>query len=183
VLWVAALSPLGYPRFSVLDTDRSFTVHRAGTYVLFEEFAGATEPDLPSPIDVSIIGEDGRTVPLRYQQDPGERAAVDPYSMLGVEGRAIARFDIDEPGRYLVQVQARRPQSYEPGDYRSGVPLSLAVGRDISTSWLGSPIVGIAAGPGLFVLGILLAVVGWQSRDRAGRASVTTPAEPPGTLR
>src|SRR5690606_23911491 len=98
------LSPLGYERFPLLALDRAVELDRAGTYVVFEEFDGASRPELPSALQVSVFGTDGRPVPVRQLIAPGARTAPAAYRLITYEGRAIAEFTVPRPGRYLVQV-------------------------------------------------------------------------------
>lgn len=168
VVWTGALSPVGYHRFSVVTLDRTLDIDRAGTYLVFEEFAGASEPDLPSPLDVSVFATDGRPVDVRPLIEPGERAAPHGYRLLSYEGRAIAEFTVPRPGRYLVQVRPLAPESVEESDFRAGMPHTIAVGRDLTTTWLGSWVAAILMGPLPVLTGIALLVV-WRRRSRAAR--------------
>jgi hypothetical protein len=170
VVWTAALSPVGYNRFSVTSLDRTLDIDRAGTYLVFEEFAGASQPDLPSTLEVSVFATDGRAVPSRRLIDPGERAAPHAYNLFGYEGRAIAEFSIPRPGRYLVQVRPVGAGSADPGEYRDVVPETIAVGRDLAAGWLGGWLGPLLMAVVPFVLGVALIVV-WRRKSRASRTA------------
>jgi hypothetical protein len=163
VLWAGALSPLGYQRFSVLSPDRTFEVERPGTYIVFEEFTSAGRPDLPSPIEVAVVGHDGRPLEVSPLIRPGERAAPHAYR-LPVEGRAVAQFTVSQPGRYLMRIRVLDPAGFDAGEYRSALPHTMAVGGDITTTWLGTGWAALLLGPIPVGVGLALLVVGWRRR-------------------
>jgi hypothetical protein len=163
MLWAGALSPLGYQRFSLLSPDRTFEVERPGTYVVFEEFTGAGRPDLPSPIEVAVVGVDGRPLEVSPLIRPGEQGAPHAYRVL-FEGRAIAQFTVSRPGRYLMRIRVLDPAGLDAGDYRSGIPHTMAVGGDITTTWLGTAWAALLLGPIPAGAGLALLVVAWRRR-------------------
>ena len=177
VVWAGGWSPLGFQRFELADADRQLTLRQPGEYVLYEEGEGASAPALPSPVQVLVEGTDGlaaaEVVPA---QAPGEVAAPDAYRTPWHEGRALARFRVDEPGTYrlvVLPLDDVDPAAYEP------LPLGgLAVADARSTSWVGGPwgvavLVGVPAG-----VAVALLLAG----RRAGR-SAGDPGGGPGRVR
>lgn len=155
VVWAAGLSPLGYQRGDVFDTTRRMTFRQAGEYVVYEEFEGASEPSLPLPLEVIVRDERGRSLEVTTAQQPGERSAPDPYRTPWHEGRALARFEVDEPGSYLLEL---RFLTGERGRYRPFEQVTIAVGRQVSWDWFAGPwglavLSGVPAGIGLGLLG------------------------------
>lgn len=164
IVWVAALSPYGFIRFSLLHADRTVTVSRPGEFLLFEEYPGAASADLPSPLAVTVTDDRGRPVPVEVLLDPGDEGAPYSYRVPPHEGRAVARFDATRPGLYLVQVEPLNLGALDRSDYRPRLPEGLAVGRRIEWNWLRGPL-------GLLVCGVLPLVAGtvvavWAVRRR-----------------
>lgn len=165
ILWVGALSPYSFTRFPLAEGVRSLKVERAGTYVVFEEFPGASGPTLPAPLEVTVTGPDGSAVPLVDLAEPGVRRSVDGYRVPGHEGRAVARFVAPAAGDYLVVVFERLPGTYPPDQFAPRSDVTMAAGSDLATSALGRPIVGAAMGPLPAVAGLAL-VTGTAVRRR-----------------
>lgn len=136
VVWTAAYSPVGFQRFELAEADRILDFRDAGGYVVFEEHEGASEPALPSPLEVEVTGLDGGRAEVVDALAPAARGAPDAYDMLGREGRALARFTIDEPGSYRLRVAPRRLGA--EGEFGRFQPTTLAVAPGASTGWLGS---------------------------------------------
>lgn len=124
VVWTAGYSPVGYQRFDAADGGRSLTFRQAGDYLVYEErAAGGNLRD--GGLSVVVQDEDG--------------APVDVHD---TEGRAIARFTLEEAGTYTVLVS---------GSAASDTTVAVAHAR--SATWLGT-LAGLAA------LGLLPAAAG-----------------------
>lgn len=169
VVWAAAVSPYGFARFSLADADRTISVRHGGTYLVFEEFAGASGDEPPLPLQVSVIDQRGRLVEVTYLVDPTDPGAAESYRVPFHEGRAVARFRVPEGGRYLVQVDTRPPGTYPTGLYRADPAATVAIGRPASLTWLGSVAVPLVAGVLPVVVGIGLLARAWRSRPGTQR--------------
>lgn len=166
MLWLTALSPYGFRRFSLADGDRVLVIHRAGTYEVFEEFPGAAAHQLPSPLEVSVIDTEGRAVEVQRLVRPGDRAPVDTYDLPLYEGRGVARFDAPRTGRYLLRVGELDPGTYTAEEYSRAAGVVIAVGPSAASTWIASPLISLVVGPVPFVVGIVVIVV----TTRAARA-------------
>jgi hypothetical protein len=103
--------------------------------VVFEERSGAADPLLPPPITVSITSQQGDVVPVEQLIKPYQRSSPYVYSTPWQQGRAIARFTIDQPGSYYVHsLPVGGSSSAGYGPRRGG---TLAIGRELATTWLG----------------------------------------------
>ncbi len=153
VVWFGALSPYGFVRFPLARADRTITISRPGTYLLFEEFDGASRSDLPPPLEVVILDGRGRPLPVQRLVDPGERRAPQSYNVPPNEGRAIARFVAPIAGRYWLDVEPFEPADSERSAFRAQWPDGLAVGRQLGATWLRTPI-------GLLLLGVVPVAAG-----------------------
>jgi hypothetical protein len=171
IVWLGAFSPYGFVRFALPRPDHTITISRPGTYLVFEEFAGAARRDLPSPIDISVTPSVGYpALPVEPLVEPGERGAPLAYNVPPNEGRAIARFVAPRPGRYLLMVDTIAPEQADAPLYRDQLPEGLAVGRELGAAWLRTPI-------GLALFGLLplaagttvLVVVVVRRRGRSAR--------------
>jgi hypothetical protein len=151
VAWVAVFSPLRMRRFAVYDASRIVSFPQSGTYVLFEEGPGASQVRLPPPVVVSVIGEGGIDVPVDFYAGPGDTSTPPNYRVGPYEGRAFARFFIPRPGEYLVRIETAPPSVLSPGQYSAPPRGEYALGREITTTWLGSytGVVVVAALPAL----------------------------------
>jgi hypothetical protein len=170
IVWVGALSPYGFVRFSLPRADRTITISRPGDYLIFEEYAGATDRDLPSRLEVSVIDERGRSLAVEQLVPPGSQRAPFAYHVPPNEGRAIGRFNAPRAGLYLLQVEPLDPQSIDPADYRSDLPGGLALGRELSVAWLRTPLGWLALGAVPCAAGIVVLVVA-RRRHRAAAAA------------
>jgi hypothetical protein len=155
--WVGAFSPYGFVRFSSPSADRTITISRPGDYLVFEEGVGATDPDLPPPLAITVIDERGHSVPVEQLVAPGSSAAPFAYHVPPNEGRAIARFNAPRRGRYLLQVGLLDPDSIVAANYQSDPPSRLAVGRELGMAWLRTPwgllvLAGVPLAAGVVVL-------------------------------
>lgn len=151
VAWVAVFSPLRMRRFAVYDASRIVSFPQSGTYVLFEEGPGASQVRLPPPVVVTVVGEGGVDVPVEFYAKPADATATPNYRIGPYEGRAFARFFIPRPGEYLVRIETVPPSLVPPGQYSEPPRVEYALGREITTTWLGSYV-------GLLVVAALPAV-------------------------
>jgi len=176
VLWFMTLTPFGFSRFAAdagRSGDRVEDIDQPGTYYVFEERAGASDPGLPPPVSVVVTSRGGDTVPVEVLVHPGVPANPHAYRTPWHEGRAIARFTIAEPGEYHVRavpLGRRNNVGYSPR-----VNTRYAVGREAATSWLGgwpgaAVFIGVplAAGLLLVILGRMRPQTATQP-DRVGR--------------
>lgn len=173
VVWAGAYSPLGYERFDVFEGSRELTFRQGGTYVVHEEFDGASQPRLPTPIEVEVTDADGARVAVEPALEPGERGAPGAYDTPWHEGRALASFEVEHDGSYLVEVVF---VPGEAGRYRPFEQVTLAVGRQPALSWMaGWGGLAVLAGiPLLAVVGLLVAsavVDRRQARSAGGPTS------------
>jgi hypothetical protein len=169
VVWVLALTPVGFSRFRLVDGDRIENYRTTGTFVVFEERNGAGDPLLPPPITVSVTSDQGDVIQVEQLMKPYQRTSPYVYATPWQQGRAIARFTISEPGSYYVRslgVGGSSSSGYGPR--RGG---TLAIGRELATTWIGGP-GGVALLAGLpLALGVVAVVVG-RRRRRTVAASV-----------
>jgi hypothetical protein len=172
LVWLGAVSPLGFIRFPVIDGDRTLTFRDAGAYVVFEEFPGAAGDRLPSPLDITVIDHTGNDVPVTPLTRPGAPTPVHPYDLPGFEGRAVAELTVPRSGRYLVRVRIREVGRYAPEEYTAVPSADLAVAREAAVHWVAHPAVGVLVGPVPIAAGVVVLVVG--RRRRAARASHRT---------
>lgn len=168
VVWAGAYAPFGYQRFDVFEASREMTFRSGGTYVVYEEFDGASRAMLPTPIEIVVVDEDGAPVRVTSLLEPGQRAAPDAYDTPWHEGRAVARFEIDEGGTYVMEV-AFLPG--ETGRFRPFEQVTLAVGRAPALSWMAGPMgaVALAGVPLLMAVGLAVAARRTGRSSAAGR--------------
>jgi hypothetical protein len=134
--------------------------------VVFEEFAGASSPQRPSPIAVVVTGEGGRPVTVEQLQDTGLADAPLAYETWWHEGRGLARFTIEEPGRYRVELRLLRDAIDDPA-YRPLALADLAIAEESATGWLGSWFgLIVLAGLPVAVGSVLLLVARLRRRER-----------------
>jgi hypothetical protein len=169
IVWIGALSPYGFIRFPLNRADRTVTVSRSGTYLIFEEFDGATRSDLPPPLEIAVNDVRGRSLPVVPTLDPGERGAPFSYNVPPNEGRAIARFVAPSAGRYRLQVQPFQPEAADRSSYREELPGGLAVGRQLSVTWLRTPLGLVLLGVVPVAAGTVVLVVAVRRRHRRTR--------------
>jgi hypothetical protein len=180
LVWAAALSPYGLVRFSVPRADRTVTISRTGTYLVFEEDPDAARAALPPPLEISVLDDRGRTVPVTMLVEPGQAAAPFAYDVPPHEGRAIARFEASRAGRYLVQVEPLAPGTFDPSQYSDDRPDALAVGRQLAMSWLRTPLGLLLLGGVPFIAGVVVLVA--ARRRRAAARDRSEPSRASGSL-
>jgi hypothetical protein len=120
---------------------------------------------------------DGRGRPLAVTSllDPTDPAGTPSYQLPWREGRAIAEFRVPEGGTYLVLVTLRPPGTYPSDLYSLRPSADIAIGREISTSWLGSPFVPIFAAALPVAVGAVLVVMGAGRWRQARRTALAVP--------
>jgi hypothetical protein len=181
LVWAAAVSPYGFARFALADADRTLTVRDPGVYIVFEEFPGATGDAPTLPVDVSVLDSRGRPLAVTVVLDPADPRGTASYQLPWREGRAIAEFEVRTGGTYLVRVTPRAPGTYASDLYRIRPSADIAIGREISTSWLGSPLVALVAGLLPFTVGLVMVVVGVRRwREPSPAITEASPAVPIG---
>jgi hypothetical protein len=167
--WLTAWSPVGFARWEVFETSSTLTLE-PGTYVVFEEFEGASGSTDRQPLSVlvrSIAGREIDVTPLLgddveppSRSDRAQPVVVDPdaYETPWHEGRATAWFRIDRAGTYTVTAFASE-SSADALDYNELLTSFVAVAP------LGEPgALGTTVGLALVVLvplawGVALLVV------------------------
>jgi hypothetical protein len=106
---------------------------------------------------------------------PYQRTSPYVYTTPWQQGRAIARFTISEPGSYYVRslgVGGSSSSGYGPR--RGG---TLAIGRELATTWVGGP-GGFALLFGLpLALGIGAVVLGRRRRQAGPNAGSAPPGD------
>jgi len=134
-----------------------------GGYTVYFEGLGASDEQVPMPrFRFSLTTVAGEEVPVR----PYGGAAT--YGFGGHSGRAVATFQIEEPGRFLLQTE---------GESQGGAA-NLAVGRSVGPGIFRTVMVAIVGALILVLAGAVLAVVVAVRRNRAGRMLPAPAAEP-----
>lgn len=163
-VWAIFLSPFGFKRYPLVDQDRTFTIHQAGTYVLYLEGDGESAPALPPAIEVSAAGLTGQHLDIRMLGTPGVVAAPDAYDVWDREGRGLAVVHADRAGTFVVHVQPAPADQVDPRAERVVTDGTIAIGRGSSRSWLAGW-AGLALLSGVPLLaGVGLVIVGWRVR-------------------
>ncbi|MCC5952555.1 MAG: hypothetical protein JJU45_10725 [Acidimicrobiia bacterium] len=166
VVWVAGLAPTGHERFTASESNRRVTLD-AGSYVIFEEYDGASEGLGPPRLSVSgfAVGSSEAEMRIEALDEPATSPEVPTYRWWRYDGRAVARVWIDQDGDYIVRV---RPIS----DSRSNGmdTVTVAVARSAGATWWGSPTgaLVLVAAPLLIGGGLLLVSRPGASRSRSG---------------
>ena len=161
--WLVTLSPLGLERWHAGETSHNVTFPEPGTYVLFEEGAGASTRRGDAQVIAGVRSIAGRPVPLRPLIDDQGRSPQ-TYDVQVREGRAIAAIDVDRPGRYIVVTfSATAVDPTSPGRSRGPVDLAnlpgLALGPEGEPSSWGT-LAGLAVLGGVPALaGVCLAAL------------------------
>jgi hypothetical protein len=138
VAWLAVLSPLQLERWRAIETSHLVTFAEPGTYLLFEEGAGAASRRGDPQVVVSVRSIAGRPLPIRELIDRQGRSPQ-TYDIRTHQGRAIAAIDVDRPGRYVVvsfsaTIDSGARGRREPLDV-DDLP-SLALGREgVPSRW------------------------------------------------
>lgn len=172
------LTPFSYHRFGAFDTgsglggDRVEEISAPGDYLVFEEHLGASEPSLPPPVTIGVTSKQGDVIPVETLVGPYGQGTPFAYRTPWHEGRAIARFSVSEPGLYhirAVPVSRRQSAGYGP----RSTSTKLAVGREVSATWLGGWMGALAFIGAPLMIGLtLLMVAHRQKGKRRGSSSV-----------
>ena len=164
VAWTIFVSPFGFKRYPLADQDRTFTVHEAGTYVLYLEGPGEAEPSLPPAVAVEAATLAGQRVEIQPLGTPGVVAAPAAYSVWHYEGRGVAVIKVDRAGTFALHIKPLPAAEVDPRQQRVVSGGTLAIGRGISRTWLAGWL-GLAAVAGVpLVAGVGLISVGWRRR-------------------
>jgi hypothetical protein len=114
--WLTAWSPFGFERWEVYETSSTVTLE-PGTYVVYEEFEGATGPTDREPLNVLVRSIAGREIDVTPLLEPGAGSVssdpvvptddepqvdAEPYRTPWHEGRPSAWFRLDRAGTYSV---------------------------------------------------------------------------------
>jgi hypothetical protein len=172
VAWLALSLILGFRSLSrqvegfqrvPIPGQAEVSLAEPGGYTLYFEGLGASDEQMTIP-------------PLRFSLTTvgGEEVSIRPYGgsatygLAGHSGRAVATFQIEEPGRFLLQTEGE-PQ---------GGQASLAVGRSVGPGIFGVVSLAIVGSLVLFLGGAALAVVVAVRRNRARRMLPALTAQP-----
>ncbi len=135
VVWFVFLSPYSFSRFPLADQYRTFNAHQGGSYVVYLEFPGESQPSLPPALDVSASSLSGQRIQVRRVGQLGVVGAPDAYHVGRYEGRAIATVTVSGGGAFLLTID-HRPVS--TADIDRELPVTegtIAVGRAWGRGW------------------------------------------------
>jgi len=159
VAWVIFVSPFGFTRYPLADHDRTFTIHRAGTYVVYFEFPGESRSALPPALEVGVAALSGQQIEVRPIGTPGVAGAPSAYDLGGHEGRAVAVIVAHRAGTFAVSIVPTPAGEVDQSQQRIVTEGTIALGREWSRTWLASPfgfalvvVVPMVGGLGLLVL-------------------------------
>jgi len=169
VAWGIFLSPFGFSRFPLSAQYRSFDAHQAGTYVVYLELTGESQPSLPPALDVEVTGLAGQRATVTMLGRPGVQGAPDAYRVAGHEGRAIALVKLQRGGPFLLTVTAKQLGQFDPSQYLPVTEGTIAVGRGFgrgwpTTQWCGLTLLALPA-----IAGAAAIVVGRRRRRAVAR--------------
>jgi hypothetical protein len=164
VAWVIFISPLGFTRYPLNDLDRTFTIHRAGTYVVYFEFPGESRPALPPALRIGVVALSGQQIEVHPIGTPGVVGAASAYDLGRHEGRAVAVIVAHRAGTFVVSITPTPAGAVDTSQQRIVTEGTIALGRDWSGTWLAS-----GFGFGLVVIvpmvaGLILLVLAWLRR-------------------
>ena len=180
--WGIFLSPLGFTRYPLSDRDRTFTIHRPGTYVVYFEFPGESRSLLPPALDIGVAALSGQKVDVTIDQPAGaRRVRPGPTGCAGHEGRAVALITSHEAGTFVVSITPTPATEVDTNSQRIVTQGTIALGREWSASWLASwgGVTLMVVVP--IVAGVAVLVLAWQRRGPRHRPSPTSP-DPSGRL-
>jgi hypothetical protein len=170
VAWVAVELLLGYGSLrheidgfqrAQIPGQTQLSFAKPGGYVIYYEAPGASAEGAVVPsVVVNLVRGDG-SGPVQLQLYHGQVT----YDLSGHEGRAVATFQVDQPGGYLLEATGTPP-----------APASLAVGRSIAGAITGVVLRSLLGGLALFLGGVGLAVAVALRRRRARRAALAATA-------
>jgi hypothetical protein len=162
--WGIFLSPLGFTRYPLSDRDRTFTIRRPGTYVVYFEFPGESRSLLPPALDIGVASLSGQDVDVTIISRPGRRGAPGAYDVWGHEGRAVALITSHESGTFVVSITPTPATEVDTNSQRIVTQGTIALGREWSASWLASwgGITLLVVAP--IVAGVAVLVLAWRRR-------------------
>jgi hypothetical protein len=150
-------------------------VSEAGTYYLYVETKGRVdsidgcdngsrtyEADDAADVDVTVLDDSGRDLDLAA--DESRR-----YDTPAGVGRSLASFDVDEPGRFVIEVRS------------SDSSAVVSLGVDVSVErnrWVLLAVLGVVLGMVIMLIALIATV---RRRRRASRAETIVVYEPHGT--
>ena len=183
--WGIFLSPLGFTRYPLSDRDRTFTIRRPGTYVVYFEFPGESRELLPPALDIGVASLSGHDVDVTTIARPGHRGAPGAYDLWGHEGRAVALITSHEAGTFVVSITPTPASEVDTNSQRIVTQGTIALGREWSASWLASwgGITLIVVVP--IVAGVAVLVLAWRRRgprDPSGGPAADPAEDLPGDL-
>ncbi len=133
----------------------------SGGYTVYLEYAGASSRGTSGTVNLRVLDPAGKHVDLRKYD-----ASV-TYSFGKHEGRAGFSFDAVEPGAYRVTTAGSSE-------------VTVAVGRGLGSSFVGTLLGALALGFGGVVLGVLVIVVVAVKRSASKRSAAAGWFPPPG---
>lgn len=166
VVWLAGLAPTGHQRFAAAESNRRLHLE-AGSYVVFEEYVGASE-GLGRP-RLAVTGFAVGSSDAEVRIEPIEGAATSPdvpsYRWWRYDGRGVARVSVDRDGDYIVRVA-----SSDDGRTTGLDAVTVALARSGGATWWGSPTgaVVLVVVPLLIGGGLLLVCRPGVERRRSG---------------
>ena len=162
--WGIFLSPLGFTRYPLSDRDRTFTIRRPGTYVVYFEFPGESRTLLPPALDIGAAALSSQKVDVTIISPPGHKGAPGAYDLWGHEGRAVALITSHEAGTFVVSITPTPATEVDTNSQRIVTQGTIALGREWSASWLASwgGVTLLVVVP--IVAGVAVLVLAWQRR-------------------
>ncbi len=162
--WGIFLSPLGFTRYPLSDRDRTFTIHRPGTYVVYFEFPGESRTLLPPALDIGVASLSGQKVDVTIISAPGHEGAPGAYDLWGHEGRAVALITSHDAGTFVVSITPTPSSEVNTNTQRIVTQGTIALGREWSATWLASwgGVTLIVVLP--IVAGVSVLVLAWRRR-------------------
>ena len=172
--WGIFLSPLGFTRYPLSDRDRTFTIRRPGTYVVYFEFPGESRQLLPPALDIGVASLSGHDVDVTIISPPGHVGAPGAYDLWGHEGRAVALITSHDAGTFVVSITPTPATEVDTNSQRIVTQGTIALGREWSASWLASwgGITLIVVVP--IVAGVAVLVLAWRRRGPRGQPADQT---------
>jgi hypothetical protein len=167
VAWAIFVSPLGFSRYPLSDQDRTFTIHRAGTYVVYFEFPGESRAALPPALDVRVVPLSGQEVDVHPIGSPGVEGAPNAYDLAGHEGRAVAEIVAHRAGTFVVSITPVRAAEVDTSQQRIVTEGTIALGREWSRTWLATWFGFVLVVVMPILVGAALVVVGRHQRVQA----------------
>jgi len=169
ISWYLAIAPTSFVAFDESPGYARLEATGGQLYVITAEGAGVLDETRPPPVTLGVRGLGGRSVVVEPYDAPGEPLTGPTYSLLGREGRALARFRAPEDGAYLVTVSPLGGVGPADG-YAPVPPPAYAVGRELGVTWWGTWAGLVVLGAVPLLVGSWLTVVGVRARRRTSRS-------------